>query len=246
MKMRARAPRFRRPLIVRPSSALRNASAWRRIVAEVTRLAPGGALMSARAGWVGACVGGAAFGALILGAPSSQRTPAEGSASVSCESQLSYAPKVNLEEADVALISSAAKTINLAAYSLTDRPVIAAIDLARRRGVAVRLVLDRTQAHAYDELAELSDSIRLKRAGPIMHLKSYSLDGRTLRSGSANLSSGGLRLQDNDLMVSCEPRFVAAFDERFEEMWSAAQPLAASPADISSGQAMILGAVGWR
>jgi phosphatidylserine/phosphatidylglycerophosphate/cardiolipin synthase-like enzyme len=212
------------------------------MAAEFSRFSRSSAPASARAGWICACVGGATFGVLILGGSSSQPSSTDGAASLGCESTLNYAPKVNLEETDVALISSAAKTINLAAYSLTDRPVIAAIDLARRRGVAVRLVLDRTQGHAYDELSDLSDRIRLKRAGPIMHLKSYSLDGRTLRSGSANLSSSGLRLQDNDLMVSCEPRFVAAFDERFEEMWSAAQPLDAAPVD--SG--LIFGAVRWR
>jgi phosphatidylserine/phosphatidylglycerophosphate/cardiolipin synthase-like enzyme len=202
---------------------------------------------NARTAWIGASIGGAALGALILGAAASQRSSTEDSASRDCESTLSYAPKVNLEETDVALISSAAKTINLAAYSLTDRPVIAAIDLARRRGVAVRLILDRTQTQAYDELADLSDSMRLKRAGPIMHLKSYSLDGRILRSGSANLSSGGLRLQDNDLMVSCEPRFVTAFDERFEEMWAAAQPLGEASWDRRAARTSAsFGEITWR
>jgi phosphatidylserine/phosphatidylglycerophosphate/cardiolipin synthase-like enzyme len=34
-----------------------------------------------------------------------------------------------------------------------------------------------------------------------MHLKSYQIDGRLLRTGAANFSASGLKRQDNDLIV---------------------------------------------
>jgi phosphatidylserine/phosphatidylglycerophosphate/cardiolipin synthase-like enzyme len=58
-----------------------------------------------------------------------------------------------------------------------------------------------------------------------MHLKTYSVDGSVLRTGSANLSHGGLLLQDNDLMVNRDSTIVAAFDHRFEDMWNSAEPI---------------------
>jgi phosphatidylserine/phosphatidylglycerophosphate/cardiolipin synthase-like enzyme len=52
-----------------------------------------------------------------------------------------------------------------------------------------------------------------------MHLKSYQIDGRLLRTGAANFSASGLKRQDNDLIVikSAEAAgaFKRAFDARF-------------------------------
>jgi hypothetical protein len=37
-----------------------------------------------------------------------------------------------------------------------------------------------------------------------MHLESYQIDGRLLRTGAANFSASGLKRQDNDLIVDEE------------------------------------------
>jgi phosphatidylserine/phosphatidylglycerophosphate/cardiolipin synthase-like enzyme len=51
------------------------------------------------------------------------------------------------------------------------------------------------------DLGDLADKVRVKRGGPFMHLKAYTVDGATLRTGSANFSSSGENAQDNDLIV---------------------------------------------
>jgi phosphatidylserine/phosphatidylglycerophosphate/cardiolipin synthase-like enzyme len=89
---------------------------------------------------------------------------------------------------------------------------------AHRRGVAVRIVLDPSQQHALDRMREITGVIRMKAPGSYMHLKSYSVDGRILRSGSANLSASGLKQQDNDLIVVHEATTARAFEDRFERM----------------------------
>jgi phosphatidylserine/phosphatidylglycerophosphate/cardiolipin synthase-like enzyme len=40
-------------------------------------------------------------------------------------------------------------------------------------------------------LGNLADTVRVKRGGPFMHLKSYAIDGDVLRTGSANFSASG-------------------------------------------------------
>jgi len=156
--------------------------------------------------------------------------------------EIHYAPPENLERLDVALIGAARERIDLTAFDLTDRPVIDALIAARRRGVALRLVLDPHENHAFDRLAEIEDFIRLKAPGPFMHLKSYLIDRRLLRTGSANLTASGLKQQDNDLLVLRQPSAVRAFAERFERIWAAARPLpgmaAASPAPARPGCAI--------
>ena len=75
-----------------------------------------------------------------------------------------------------------------------------------------------------------------------MHLKSYLIDRRLLRTGSANLTASGLKQQDNDLLVLRQPIAARAFAERFERIWAAARRLpgmaAASPAPARRGFAI--------
>ena len=132
--------------------------------------------------------------------------------------EVHYSPVENLEQVDVALLSSARSKIDLAAYDLTDRSVIDALIDARRRGVAVRIVLDPSQPQALDRLREISDCIRMKRPGPFMHLKSYALDDRLLRTGSANLSASGLKQQDNDMVILRDATVVSGFEARFQQI----------------------------
>jgi phosphatidylserine/phosphatidylglycerophosphate/cardiolipin synthase-like enzyme len=82
---------------------------------------------------------------------------------------------------DVALIDTAQREIDLAAYVLTDRPVIRALTDAADRGVKVRIYLDGGRlgetegSKAFQALAETpSVEIRVKQESSVlMHLKSY-------------------------------------------------------------------------
>src|SRR5580704_1368598 len=89
-----------------------------------------------------------------------------------------YAPAENLEHVDVALIDRAENEIDMAAYVLTDWPIMQALTRAADRGVAIRIYLDGTQlaerepAKVFRDLAETPGvEIRVKRdTGAPMHL----------------------------------------------------------------------------
>jgi phosphatidylserine/phosphatidylglycerophosphate/cardiolipin synthase-like enzyme len=108
-----------------------------------------------------------------------------------------YAPAENLEHVDVALIDRAEHEIDMAAYVLTDWPVMQALTRAADRGVHIRIYLDgaqfaeRVPAKVFDDLAETPGvEIRVKRdSGALMHLKSYQIDDKLLRMGAANFSA---------------------------------------------------------
>lgn len=70
--------------------------------------------------------------------------------------------------------------------------------------------------------------VRIKGSRELMHLKSYAVDGRLLRSGSANGSPTGLKRQDNDVLYESSPEAVETFELKFEEMWS--KPTNTNPA----------------
>ena len=86
--------------------------------------------------------------------------------------EIHYAPVENLEHIDLALIRSATKSVDMAAFTLTDWPIIATLKEARGRGVTGRILLDPSQRQADAKLAEMKDVVRVKKRGsPYMHLK---------------------------------------------------------------------------
>jgi phosphatidylserine/phosphatidylglycerophosphate/cardiolipin synthase-like enzyme len=144
-----------------------------------------------------------------------------------------YAPAENLERVDVALIDTAKHEIDLAAYVLTDWPVMQALTRAADRGVKIRIYLDGTQlaerepSKVFQDLAGTPGvEIRTKhKPSAPMHLKSYQIDGRALRSGAANFSASGLKRQDNDLIVIESTEAATAFKHNFEARFASGDTL---------------------
>lgn len=62
--------------------------------------------------------------------------------------------------------------------------------------------------------------VRIKHSRVLMHLKSYAVDGRTLRSGSANFSPSALKRQDNDLLLTRDAATVRRFELDFNQLWA--------------------------
>lgn len=156
-----------------------------------------------------------------------------------------YSPAENLEAIDTALIRSATKTIDLCAYSLTDHALGQSLMEAAGRGVQVRIYMDQVQTQGElaredrkssteDDEADTTSSllvlralqktsnvqIEVKHSKTLMHLKSYAVDGATLRSGSANFSPTGEKRQDNDLILTHDGASVDRFERNFAVLWA--------------------------
>ncbi|MDE2363083.1 MAG: phosphatidylserine synthase [Hyphomicrobiales bacterium] len=144
--------------------------------------------------------------------------------------RLFYGPSPQTAGTDLSILAGARKSIDMAAFVLTDRDVLGALADAARRGVAIRIYLDRDEmdhagnrgADALSALAAVKTvAIRFKaRHSESMHLKSYVVDRRLLRTGSANFSYSGERYQDNDVVLVENPALAAAFLQTFETMWT--------------------------
>lgn len=150
-----------------------------------------------------------------------------------------YSPAENLEKIDIAILQKAKKSIDIAMYAFTDRNLSRVLLLEARKGVKIRIYRDRTQIHDHGDqskklLEQPGITIRIKRNGRsnIMHLKAYIVDGRILRTGSANWSppgegaacrrySCGHRLQqDNNLFLTENPLMAKQFSKEFEHLWN--------------------------
>ena len=129
-----------------------------------------------------------------------------------------YSNPGSLIPVDTATISSARNTLDIAAYNLVDVDICAAILVAANSGASVRLYLDRSELEAEARgtgtlggkpvsslLSSPNVEIKVKESSVLMHLKSYLVDGATLRDGSANFSPEGEIQQDNSLTLTDDP-----------------------------------------
>ena len=116
-------------------------------------------------------------------------------------------------------------------YSFTDRELAEELAALAHREVRIRVYRDRDQfsqemqsggSTTTSILLAAGIEVRVKGARDLMHLKSYVVDGRLLRSGSANWSPTGLKRQDNDVLYETSPEAVERFGRKFEDMWTKA------------------------
>ncbi len=126
----------------------------------------------------------------------------------------------------IALIEAAKKQIDFAIYAFTLRDIADALVAAKRRGVAVRGLVDARQSLSGYEapiLAELRGAgipVELARhadGNGIMHIKAIVTDS-AYAVGSYNWTGSGTRENDELLEIGTEPALVAAYRRILERL----------------------------
>jgi phosphatidylserine/phosphatidylglycerophosphate/cardiolipin synthase-like enzyme len=120
----------------------------------------------------------------------------------------------------VAEIEQATRTVDVQAYSFTSAPIAKAVADAHRRGVAVRVILDKSQRTArYTSATYLFNAgvpTYIDDAHAIAHNKLMILDGQTVITGSMNFSRAGEESNaENVLVIKDKPEIVAAYLDNF-------------------------------
>ena len=126
------------------------------------------------------------------------------------------------------LLASASKSADICVFTITDDRLADAILDAHRRGVAVRIITDDAKAEDLGSDVERFEQsgipTRVDRSPFHMHHKFAILDGETLLTGSYNWTRGAARDNEENLIVTTEPRFLAAFARNFERLWTKLAP----------------------
>ena len=147
--------------------------------------------------------------------------------------KVEYTNPATVAPIDAAELQAATVKIDFAAYAMVDNEIIAALLNRAAAGVLIRLYLDRTELESEARGdAQLSHSplhallnvpavtIKVKNSSVLMHLKSYCVDSKLLRDGSANFSPAGLATQDNSLTLTDDAAAISLFESKFESMWN--------------------------
>jgi phosphatidylserine/phosphatidylglycerophosphate/cardiolipin synthase-like enzyme len=155
-------------------------------------------------------------------------------------------PAPEVQDEAINLIDHAQKgqAVDLEVYELGSQHVITALEQAKRRGVAVRVVLDATERESNTSAPELERAgvpvERMTVPGGIDHVKLLVADGAVL-TGGVNLGTGSPWTTDMDLLLPSSD--VGAAEAVFDQDWAAAsghgQPASGRHGPFLSGPAIL-------
>lgn len=121
------------------------------------------------------------------------------------------------------LLERARSSVDICVFTITDNQLARPIREAHERGVAVRVITDNDKAEdrgsdAYD-LAREGVPLRVDRSEHHMHHKYALFDKTTLVTGSYNWTRSAARHNQENIIVSDDPRLVKRFQASFDEFW---------------------------
>jgi len=146
------------------------------------------------------------------------------------EIRVFFSPKEGIAEEIIKQIDNAESYINIAMYSFTYEPITEAIIRAKKRGVRIRILMDKGQSQGkYSKYKFFLDNIiaiiQDRHAG-IMHNKIAVIDGKVLFTGSYNWSkSAEERNEENLLEFIDEEEIIRIYQERLDYLWKFNEPL---------------------
>jgi phosphatidylserine/phosphatidylglycerophosphate/cardiolipin synthase-like enzyme len=140
-----------------------------------------------------------------------------------------FSPKGGCTEAIVRELARARREVLVQAYSFTCPAIAEALASARKRGVEVRVLLDRSnEKETYSELGELEKhglALMIDAHHAIAHNKVMVIDCRTVLTGSFNFTRQAEQENaENLLVVRGDPDVIAAYRQNFQTHWEHAQP----------------------
>jgi len=160
-------------------------------------------------------------------APRSQQVPATGNL------EIAFSPKSGATDLVVKVINSAKKSVRLAAYSFTSKPIAEALVAAHKRGIDVQVVVDKSQkTEKYSSatfLANMSIPVRVDSMHAIMHNKFIVVDKQTVENGSFNYTSAAEeRNAENALVNWNNPKLAEIYTANWNEHWNHSEPYQAN------------------
>lgn len=129
-------------------------------------------------------------------------------------------------------IDAAHKSIHLLIYALTDDGLADALVRASKRGVDVRIAMDRSQSEGNSSLADSlieklgkkNVVIRTGKGRGIMHEKMAIYDGLTVTLGSFNWTDSARDYNWENLIVLRDARMAETCEREFQRVWSSPEP----------------------
>jgi phosphatidylserine/phosphatidylglycerophosphate/cardiolipin synthase-like enzyme len=140
------------------------------------------------------------------------------------EIRIFFSPGGDIAEEIIRQIDNAQEYIDIAIYSFTYEPLAGAIIRAKRRGVKIRILMDKGQSKGkcskYKFFLDNDIAVIQDRRSGYMHNKIAIIDGRILFTGSYNWSkSAEERNEENLLEFIDEEEIIKVYQGRLDYLW---------------------------
>ncbi|VFP83473.1 phospholipase D family protein [Candidatus Erwinia haradaeae] len=141
--------------------------------------------------------------------------------------KIGFSPGEGAKQIVLLAISEAKKSIDIAAYSFTSKPIALALLDAQSRGVSVRLVADKkSNSNRYTAATYLSNHripVKLNEKYAIMHNKFMIIDGYSVETGSFNYTqSAANRNAENVIYLRHQSEIAEKYMKEFDRLWKEA------------------------
>ncbi len=148
------------------------------------------------------------------------------------ELEVAFSPHGGCTALVVKVIDSAKSSIRVLAYSFTSAPIARALVAAHKRGVDVKVVVDKSQKSArYTSATFLANAripVRIDFKHAIAHNKVIIVDGRTVEQGSFNYTRAAENSNAENVLVNWDnPRLAEVYSRDWERHWGHSEAVAA-------------------
>ena len=141
--------------------------------------------------------------------------------------EVAFSPKGGATAATVRFIGEARLSIRMAAYGLTSNPIGKALVEAKKRGVDVRVVVDRDHNGQRGEansvanyLAANGIALRVDTAVRIQHNKYVIVDGQSVQNGSFNFTRAAETSNAENIVIHRgAPGLARLFTDNWNRLW---------------------------
>jgi phosphatidylserine/phosphatidylglycerophosphate/cardiolipin synthase-like enzyme len=149
--------------------------------------------------------------------------------------EVAFSPNEGAEQLVIKTINSARSEIKMLAYSFTSAPVTTALLAAKKRGVAISIVVDQKNNVSEDRsgkaraalsaLVNAGVEVRTISVYAIHHDKVICVDARTVELGSFNYSDAAAHRNSENVLVNWNnPDLARVYLQHFSRNYSQSQP----------------------
>ncbi len=142
--------------------------------------------------------------------------------------EIYFSPKGGCQATLLNWIRKANQSIHVMIFSVTLNSVGDELVAAHRRGIDVRMVMDKNEVNAagseYGKLKARGVAVRLHTTEGTMHNKVAIIDGEAVITGSFNWTNDGENSNDENMIVIRNKGVAGAYETEFQRLWNRSAP----------------------
>ena len=137
------------------------------------------------------------------------------------ENRCYFSPGDDCENAIVSSIKNANHSVKICVFTISENVITNEIIAAKKRGVSVTIITDNDKLNDKgSDIRWLADEgVRIDQSSSHMHHKFCIVDKEILLTGSYNWTKSAADRNQENLLVTVDPKMVKAYLNEFEKLW---------------------------